>query len=81
MPLSALDRSQFPVVVLQTNGVIKKLLAIKRSNNEGCNFCPIWNYQCNSRYCMCFFNPGIGAVVSISIIGSGVIYFVSQKDD
>ena len=28
-----------------------------------------------------FFNPGIGAVVSISIIGSGGIYFVSQKDD
>ena len=29
-----------------------------------------------------FFNPGIGAVLSVSIIGAGVIYFLAKgKDD
>ena len=26
-----------------------------------------------------FFNPGMGSVMSISIIGAGIIYFLSKK--
>lgn len=30
---------------------------------------------------MCaFFNPGIGVVMSISIIGAGIIYFIEKKE-
>ncbi|WP_155245058.1 hypothetical protein [Enterocloster clostridioformis] len=28
-----------------------------------------------------FFNPGMGPVMSISIIGAGIIYVLSQKKD
>ena len=28
-----------------------------------------------------FFNPGIGVVMSVSIIGAGVIYFLAKEKD